>query len=186
MEARGPTLAPWPCRFFALAWAVAHELRTSRFSPPLFLLGRQINYTVAPGAVPASCFLKVGLDSRLVLQDARLSGRLEAGDLWSQSRLSFHPPETNRWELPPIGICDAAVYSQCRGLRWTSASGICFRALTTSAAGGHTLLFMENRELVPEPTEVSANPVWRDAWPRQDSPTGSKLGLRLRRKVGST
>jgi membrane peptidoglycan carboxypeptidase len=185
--------------FLAVAWAVAHELRTSALQSRFFSYwASHINYTVAPGASPSIVFPQSGpFDSRLgYSQIPDFQRRLANKGFVVAEQARFSPvlQQTARWGITPPYRESASAGLAIRSaedlvLYETSAPGQLFQTFDEiPPLVVKTLLFMENRELAPESVDVSANPVveWGRLAKAGISYAGSKLGLKVRLEGGST
>ena len=189
----------WLVIFLVLALAVLHEMRTSALQSRLFSCwASHIAYAVAPGPSPSIVFPQGGpFDLRLgysLIPDfqRRLEGK--GYSVAEQARFSPVLERTARWGITPPYREPAGA-----GLAIRSAEGL---VLYKTSAPRHlfqtfdeipplvvpALLFMENRELGSEPSDLSANPVleWDRLAKAGLSYAGSKLGLPIRMEGGST
>jgi membrane peptidoglycan carboxypeptidase len=154
-----------------LTWAIVHEVRTSALQSRVFSYwASQINYTVAPGASSSIVFPHSGpFDARLgYSQIPNFQSRLESQGfaVAEQARVSPVLKQTARRGITPPYRESASAGLAIRSsedlvLYETSAPGQLFQTFEEIPPLVATaLIFMENRELVSEPMEISAIPFY--------------------------
>jgi membrane peptidoglycan carboxypeptidase len=189
----------WLVIFLVLTLAVLHEIRTSALQSRLFSCwASHITYTVAPGPSLSIVFPQGGpFDLRLgysLIPDFQRRLESKGFNVAEQARFSPVLAQTARWGITPPYREPASA-----GLTIRSSEGLAIYETSTDRDFFQTfdeipsllvkaLLLLENRELGPETSDWSANPVleWDRLTKAGLSYAGRKLGLPIRIEGGST
>lgn len=189
----------WLVALLALIGTIAYEIRTSALQSRLFSYwARHITYRIEAGPSPSIVFPHDG-PFNLRLGYSRIpafQNQLEQKGFHVAAQARFSPVlgQTARWGITPpyrelvnpsLTIHSAKGQALFRG---SSSAGVFRDFDDIPETLVRTLTFMENRELVSELTDVSANPVleWDRLAKAGLSYAGTKLGLHMRLEGGST